>query len=116
MLDYNLNIMGSEWIIIIFVALIVLLGTNRLPEVTKKIGKVVGEYNKAKNDVQSQFKDLTNTNLDVSGPVKDERQKLETIAKSLGINPEGKTIDELKEIISSKIGQPNIDSTDQKNN
>jgi TatA/E family protein of Tat protein translocase len=43
--------MGSEWIIIIFVVLIVLLGTNKLPDVAKKFGKAVGEYNKTKNDV-----------------------------------------------------------------
>ena len=116
MLDYSLNIMGSEWIIIIFVALIVLLGTNRLPEVTKKLGKAVGEYKKAKNDMQNQLKDFTNTNLDILGPVENERRKLDTIAKSLGVEPVGKTTDELKEIISSKIGQPNIDPTDQKNN
>ena len=106
--------MGSEWIIIIFVALIVLLGTNRLPEVTKKIGKVVGEYNKAKNDVQNQFKDFTNSNLDVSGPVKDERQKLETIAKSLGIDSSNKTEEELRKIISSKIGKPTQETTENK--
>jgi len=113
-LDYWLNIMGSEWIIIIFVALIVLLGTNRLPEVTKKIGKVVGEYNKAKKDVQNQFKDLTNTNLDVSGPVKDERQKLETIAKSLGVDSSGKSDEQLRELISSKIGKPTQETTENK--
>jgi len=106
--------MGSEWIIIIFVALIVLLGTNRLPEVTKKIGKVVGEYNKAKNDVQNQFKDFTNSNLDVSGPVKDERQKLETIAKSLGIDSSKKSDDQLRELISSKIGKPTQETTENK--
>ncbi len=114
MLDYNLNIMGSEWIIIIFVALIVLLGTNRLPEVPKKIGKVVGEYNKAKNDVQNQFKDFTNSNLDVSGPVKDERQKLETIAKSLGIDSSKKSDEQLRELISSKIGKPTQETTENK--
>jgi len=113
-LDFHLNIMGSEWIIIIFVALIVLLGTNRLPEVTKKIGKVVGEYNKAKNDVQSQFKDFTNSNLDVSGPVKDERQKLETIAKSLGIDSSKKSDEQLRELISSKIGKPTQETTENK--
>jgi len=113
-LDFHLNIMGSEWIIIIFVALIVLLGTNRLPEVTKKIGKVVGEYNKAKNDVQSQFKDFTNSNLDVSGPVKDERQKLETIAKSLGIDSSKKSDEQLRELISSKIGKPTQETTEKK--
>ena len=85
-MDYWLNIMGSEWIIIIFVALIVLLGTNRLPEVTRKLGKAVGEYNKAKNEMQNQFKDFSNSNLDISGPVESERQKLDTIAKNLGID------------------------------
>ena len=114
MLDYWLNIMGSEWIIIIFVALIVLLGTNKFPEVAKKIGKVVGEYKKAKNDMENQFKDLTNTNLDVSGPVKDERQKLETIAKTLGEDSSGKSDEQLRELISSKIGKPNQETTKYK--
>ena len=97
--------MGSEWIIIIFVALIVLLGANKLPEVAKKFGKAAGEYNKTKNEVQNQFKDFTNTNLEINGPVQNERQKLEMIAKSLGENPVGKTTDELKEIISQKMGK-----------
>ena len=107
MLEYTLNIMGSEWIVIIFVALIVLLGTNRLPEVTRKFGKAVGEYNKAKNEMQNQFKDLSNSNLDVTGPVENERQKLDTIAKSLGINSSNKSDEQLQTLISSKIGESN---------
>ncbi len=110
MLEYYLNIMGSEWIIIIFVALVVLLGTNRLPEVARKFGKIAGEYNKTKNEVQNQFKDLTNTNLSITGPVENDRQKLETIAKSLGIDFTNKTDDELRDIISSKIGKQKTDS------
>jgi sec-independent protein translocase protein TatA len=107
--------MGSEWIIIIFVALIVLLGTNRLPEVAKKFGKAVGEYKKAKNDVQNQFKDFTNSNLDITGPVENERQKLETIAKSFGIDPSKKSEEDLRKIISSKIGEPNkVSNTENK--
>jgi sec-independent protein translocase protein TatA len=115
-LDYWLNIMGSEWIIIIFVALIVLLGTNRLPEVTRKFGKAVGEYKKAKNEMQNQFKDFSNSNLDVTGPVQNERQKLDMIAKSLGINSSNKTDDELRDLISLKIGRPNQETkTESKN-
>ena len=109
-MDYALNIMGSEWIIIIFVALVVLLGTNRLPDVAKKIGRAVGEYNKTKNQFQNNIKDLSNTNIEISGPVQNERQKLEMIAKSLGINFTNKTDLELRESISSKIGQANLDS------
>ena len=32
MIEYSLNIIGSEWMIIIFVALILLFGTNKLPD------------------------------------------------------------------------------------
>ena len=99
--------MGGEWIIIIFVALIVLLGTNRLPEVTKKLGKVVGEYSKVKNDIQKQFKDFSDSNLNVLGPVKNEREKLDTIAKTIGIDSTNKSDEELRELISGKIGKQN---------
>lgn len=101
MLEYSLNIVGSEWIIIIFVALLALLGTNKLPEVTKKLGRAVGEYNRTKNEIQSQLSGVTN--LNITTPVQNERQKLEFIARSLGVDFAGKTDDELKRIIASKI-------------
>ena len=106
MLEYTLNIIGSEWLIIIFIVLILLLGTNRFPEAAKKIGKIVGEYNKAKNQVQNQMKDVTNENIEVSGPVKDERKKLEMMAKTLGVDSKNKTDEEIKKIIDGKIGKP----------
>jgi sec-independent protein translocase protein TatA len=102
--------MGSEWIIIIFVALVVLLGAKRLPEVARKFGKAAGEYNKTKNEVQNQFKDFTNTNLEVTGPIQNERQKLEKIAKSLGVDFNNKSDNELREIITSKIGKQKTDT------
>jgi len=105
-LEYALNVAGSEWIIIIFVALVLILGTNKLPEAAKKLGKAMNEYNKAKNDMQNQMKDFSSQNLEINGPVKTERQKLQTMVKSLGIDPVGKSNDDLREIISSKIGQP----------
>ena len=92
--------------IIIFVALILLLGTKRFPEAAKKIGKIVGEYKKAKDTVEKQMKDVTKENLEVSGPVKDERQKLDVMSKTLGIDSKSKSDEELREIIKNKIGQP----------
>ncbi len=101
-MEYSLNILGSEWIIIVFVALIALLGTNRLPEVTKKLGRAVGEYNKTKNQIQSQLSGIS-TNLDITAPVQNERQKLEFMAKSLGIDSAGKTDEDLKKMITSRM-------------
>ena len=122
MIDYTLNIIGTEWMIIIFVALILLFGTNKLPEAGKKIGKIVGEYNKAKTEMQNQIKEYSNpdskeSNISINGPVQTERQKLEYMAKSLGINIENKTDSELKQVIESKLGssQKNSDDTLKEN-
>ena len=106
MLEYSLNIIGTEWVMIIFITLILLLGTNRFPEAAKKIGKIVGEYKKAKDTVEKQMKDVTKENFEVSGPVKNERKKLEIMASHFSVDCENKTDSELKKIIDSKIGQP----------
>lgn len=113
MLDYSLNIAGSEWMIIIFVALILILGTGKLPGAAKKLGKAVNEYNKAKNEIQEQIKDVSEQTPTISGPVGTEREKLETIAKSIGIKVEEKTDDELREMISTKIGQKKTDEPEK---
>ena len=107
--NFLINIGGTEWIVIIFVALVLILGTGKLPGAAKKIGKAVNEYNKAKNEIQEHVKETTEETPKISGPVETEREKLEMIAKSIGIKTEGKTDDELRKIISTKIGQKRID-------
>lgn len=108
-MDYSLNILGGEWLIIIFVALILFLGTGHLPGAARKLGKAVSEYNNAKNDFQNQLKEVSHDSVEISGPVENERQKNEIIAKSLGIKTEGKTDQELQESIAGRMGQKRID-------
>ena len=114
MLENSLNIGGSEWIIIIFVAVVLVLGTGKLPGAAKKMGKVVSEYNNAKNEIQQQMKEVNEEIPKISGPVETEREKLEMIAKSAGIKTEDKTDDELQKAISSKMGKRTTDTTDTK--
>ena len=90
------------------------MGTNRFPEIAKKIGKVVGEYNNAKNQIQNEMKDITKENFEISGTVKDERKKLEIMANHFGVDCKSKTDDELKKIIDSKIGQPQKETQSKK--
>lgn len=111
-LGYSLNIIGTEWIIIIFLGLILILGTNQLPAAARKLGRAVSEYNNAKNEFQNQMKDYSNHTVNVTNPVQNEKQKLESIAKSLGINPVGKSEEELRKIISGKIGKPRQDESE----
>ena len=52
----------------------------------------------------------------MTGPVQNERQKLESVAKSIGIDSSKKSDDELRDLISSKIGRPNQETkTESKN-
>ncbi len=113
MFDYSLNIAGSEWMIIIFVAIVLILGTGKLPGIAKKLGKAVNEYNKAKNEIQDQMKEVSDQTAKITGPVGTEREKLETMAKSMGVNVE-KTDDELRKMISEKMGQKKKDETENK--
>lgn len=114
MIEHFLNILGGEWMIIVFVALVLFLGTGQLPGAAKKLGKVVSEFNKAKEDVQSQIKEVSNQGVDIPGPVENQRQKNEIIAKSLGIAPEGMTDEELKKSINDRLNQRNQDESENK--
>ncbi len=104
MIDYLLNIAGSEWVIIVFVALVLILGTGKLPGAARKLGNAVNEYNKAKNEIQDQMKIGEEQSPKITGPVGTEREKLETMAKSMGVNVE-KSDEELRKMISEKMGQ-----------
>lgn len=114
MINFALNILGSEWIIIILVALFALFGTNKLPDVAKKLGRTVGEFNKTKSEIQNQISGIANANLNITSPVQNERQKLEFMAKSLGIEFAAKTDDEIRKAISEKMSVSDSEQKDKK--
>lgn len=107
-----LDIAGSEWAIIILVALILIFGTKRLPQVSRSLGKAVGEYEKASRQFRQEVQDATEqARRDagiskiprITGPVATEREKLEMIATSLGIDHAGKSDEELRSLISQRM-------------
>ena len=105
-----MNIAGSEWIIIILLGLILLFGTKKLPQFSRTIGKAVGEYEKAKQmfrrEMEEAMEPAKNMNRvpKITGPVANEREKLETIAISLGIDDyDGLTDEQLRMLISKRM-------------
>jgi sec-independent protein translocase protein TatA len=99
------NIAGSEWFIIILLALVLLFGAKRLPQLSRTVGKAVGEYEKAKDMFRREMEEASNQTMPkIKGPVATEREKLETIANSLGIDDyAGLTDDELRVLISKRM-------------
>ncbi|MCY7361004.1 MAG: twin-arginine translocase TatA/TatE family subunit [Ignavibacteria bacterium] len=47
---------GSEWLLI-FLAILLLFGGKKIPELMKGIGKGIREFNSAKNSVQQDLED-----------------------------------------------------------
>jgi sec-independent protein translocase protein TatA len=50
---------GSEWILI-FLAVVLLFGGKKIPELMKGIGKGIREFNDAKNSVKKEIEDGMN--------------------------------------------------------
>jgi sec-independent protein translocase protein TatA len=105
-----MNIAGSEWIIIILLGLILLFGTKKLPQFSRSMGKAVGEFEKARNTFRREMEEAVEPAKSMSripkvtGPVSTEREKLETIANSLGIDDyDGLTDDQLRTLISKRM-------------
>lgn len=101
-----LNIMGTEWIIVVFVALVLILGTGKLPAAAKKMGRAAAEFEKAKSEIRQQMNQVPGQTIKVNGPVETERQKLEAMAKAVGVDPSSMSDDELKKTIQDKMGGP----------
>lgn len=107
-----MNIAGSEWAIIILLALILIFGTKRLPQFSRTIGRAVGEYEKTRARFRQEMEEASEQARreagisklpKITGPVETERQKLEMIATSLGIDHAGKSDDELRSLISRRM-------------
>jgi sec-independent protein translocase protein TatA len=108
--------MGNDWIVIAFVALIMLLGTKRFPGASRKMGQIMGQINKTKNIAQNEYqKAKGDFSIPVQGPVSSEREKLEIMAKTLGIDHANKTDDDLRNLIASKLGRPSQGSEPSSN-
>ena len=110
---FQMNIGGSEWVIIILVGLILLFGSKKVPEISRTLGRAAAEYEKAQQLFRKGMEDSvkpTDAIVSFQGPkiirpVSSEREKLETIANSLGIKDLAQTDDQLRIEITEKVKQ-----------
>lgn len=93
------QILGQEWLILIFIAIILLFGTKKLPELARSLGKAKGEFEKGRREIERELKEVSKPmNLESGG-----EDSLLKIAKELGIKTEGKTGKEIREEIIKMV-------------
>jgi sec-independent protein translocase protein TatA len=100
----EMNIAGAEWFIIAFVFIVLFFGSKNLTSFSRTIGRAMAEYQKAKSGIE---REMSSTNLPLISPkispISSEREKLEIIAKSLGIEYQNLPDDTLRDMVSRKL-------------
>jgi sec-independent protein translocase protein TatA len=94
-------VIGIEWIIIIVVIVMLFVGVKKVPQLARSFGKASAEFQKSKieaNRELEQLKDRTEVS-DI------DRDKLETIADTLGIDYSNKNDEELRNAINKEVGE-----------
>jgi sec-independent protein translocase protein TatA len=90
------GIRGFEWIIIGAIILALFFGVKKIPELARSFGRASGEFEKAKMEMRRELERAKSTDTE-------ERQKLESIAGTLGIKYADKTDAELRQAIAKDI-------------
>jgi sec-independent protein translocase protein TatA len=92
---------GMEWIIIILVIVVIFFGAKKIPELARSMGKATSEFQKAR--IESK-KTIENESTDVKkGDDSIDREKLESIAETLGVDYSNKNDQDLKNAIDEKL-------------
>jgi len=89
---------GFEWIIIIGLIVVIFFGVRKIPELAKSFGKASAEFQKARIQAKRELQQMQS-----QGNV--GREKLETIAESLGIDYTNKNDDELRAAIEIELNK-----------
>jgi len=95
---------GAEWIIIILIIVILFFGAKKIPELARSLGKASSEFQKARIDAKKTIEN----DKDSSTPKKNvDREKLESIAETLGVDYSSKDDQDLKNAIDSELKKQN---------
>jgi len=85
------------WIVLLI--LVLLVGSKKLPELARAMGRAMGEFQKGRMEMERELREATGKTPSIDT----EREKLERAARELGIQTEGKTSQQLKEEIAKTV-------------
>ncbi len=68
---HALQILGTEWVWIIFLVAILLFGSKKIPEMARGLGKAMGEFQKGKMEIEREIREASNELKSVSTELKD---------------------------------------------
>ncbi len=94
---------GPTEITVIILLIALLFGASKIPELARSLGRGMGEFKKAQREAELELMEFEKNLKEGKYTQSEKRNKLEKIARDLGINPEGKSDDELLEEINKAL-------------
>ena len=92
---------GMEWIIIILVIVVIFFGAKKIPELARSMGRATSEFQKARVEAKKSLANETSS-LE-KGHQSIDREKLESIAETLGVDYSNKDDQDLKNAIDEEL-------------
>lgn len=93
---------GMEWIIIILVIVVIFFGAKKIPELARSMGRATSEFQKARVEAKRSLANESLSSQDKSQQSID-REKLESIAETLGVDYSNKDDQDLKNAIDEEL-------------
>jgi sec-independent protein translocase protein TatA len=101
---------GFEWIILVIIVVVLIFGAKKIPDLARGFGKATSEFEKARIEAKRELRELKNTGTSSSSSstttnAAANREKLESIADTLGIDYTDKDDDQLRLAIETEINK-----------
>ena len=94
---------GLEWVFIIIIVVVLFFGVKKIPEIARSVGRASSEYQKAKIQAKQELNQMNaKDGIDKSTI---DREKLESIADTLGIDSTNKNDADLRKAIDLAISK-----------
>jgi sec-independent protein translocase protein TatA len=97
---------GFEWIIIIVLVVIVIFGAKKIPELARGFGRAKTEFEKAKVEAERELHNIKENGM--TDNTTSSRDKLESIADTLGIDYTNKDDESLRLAIEKELNKGEI--------
>jgi sec-independent protein translocase protein TatA len=101
---------GFEWIFIVVIVVILIFGAKKIPDLARGFGKATTEFEKARIEAKRELREIKNAGNSSSSTTTTtntaaNREKLESIADTLGIDYTDKNDDQLRLAIETEINK-----------
>ncbi len=100
---------GFEWIFIVVIVVVLIFGAKKIPDLARGFGKATTEFEKARIEAKRELREIKNAGTSSSSSTTTNaaanREKLESIADTLGIDYTDKDDNQLRLAIETEINK-----------